>query len=65
MPHTAPVRDWATDFDVLDPRYVTDPFSIWDELRQSCPIAQPPTNPAWLMLRAGFTDVLVTGIPTR
>ena len=32
-------QDWATDFDVLDPRYVADPFSIWDELRQTCPIA--------------------------
>ena len=39
MTQIAPVEDWATDFDVLDPRYVTDPFSIWDDLRQSCPIA--------------------------
>ena len=39
MPHIAPVEDWATDFDVLDPRYVADPFGIWDELRQRCPIA--------------------------
>ena len=37
MTHTAPVEDWATDFDVLDPRYVTDPFSIWDDLRQTLP----------------------------
>ena len=28
-------------------------------------IAQSPTNKAWLMLRAGLTDVLVTGILTR
>ena len=39
MTQTAPVEDWATDFDVLDPQYLTDPFSIWDELRQTCPIA--------------------------
>ena len=25
MAHTAPVQDWATDFDVLDPRYVSRP----------------------------------------
>lgn len=29
---------------------------------QSWPIAQSPTKIAWLVLRAGFTDVLVTGI---
>ena len=34
-----PVTDWATDWDHLDPRWVEDPFPIWDELRQTCPIA--------------------------
>ena len=34
-----PVTDWATDWDHLDPRWREDPFPIWDELRQSCPIA--------------------------
>ena len=33
------VKDWATDYDVLDPAYVRDPFPIWDELRERCPIA--------------------------
>ena len=33
MTQIAPVNDWATDFDVLDPRYVADPFGVWDELR--------------------------------
>ena len=56
MPHTAPVQDWATDFDVLDPRYVTDPFSIWDELRQSCPIAHTDRRKSsWLPTR--YDDV--------
>jgi cytochrome P450 len=35
-----PARDWATDFDHLDPRWTENPYPIWDELRQSCPIAQ-------------------------
>jgi len=39
MSRTPPVDDWATDFDVLDPGYVADPFSVWDELRRSCPVA--------------------------
>jgi cytochrome P450 len=56
MPHTAPVQDWATDFDVLDPRYVSDPFSIWDELRQSCPIAHTDRRKSsWLPTR--YDDV--------
>jgi cytochrome P450 len=38
-PDTKPVDDWSTDFEVLDPNYVRDPFGIWDSLRESCPIA--------------------------
>jgi hypothetical protein len=52
----APVTDWASDFDVLDPRYVTDPFSIWDELRQTCPIAHTDRRKSsWLPTR--YEDV--------
>ena len=32
-----PVKDWATDFDHLDPRWVNDPFPIWDEMRKTLP----------------------------
>jgi cytochrome P450 len=39
MSGPAPVRDWATDFDHRDPRWIEDPYPIWDELRRSCPIA--------------------------
>ena len=34
-----PVNDWATDFDHLDPRWVNDPYPIWEELRGTCPVA--------------------------
>jgi cytochrome P450 len=34
-----PVNDWATDFDHTDPAWVTDPYPIWDDLRQRCPVA--------------------------
>lgn len=33
------VRNWATDFDVGHPDYETDPYPIWAELRQGCPVA--------------------------
>jgi cytochrome P450 len=34
-----PVSDWASDFDHTDPRWVADPYPIWAELRQRCPVA--------------------------
>jgi hypothetical protein len=56
MPQTAPVQDWASDFDVLDPRYVSDPFTIWDDLRSSCPIAHTDRRiSSWLPTR--YEDV--------
>ena len=39
MSNTEPVRDWATDFDVLDDHYVENPFEVWDKLRTTYPIA--------------------------
>jgi cytochrome P450 len=34
-----PVSDWATDYDIFDERYFTDPGPIWADLRDRCPIA--------------------------
>ena len=31
--------DWSTDFDVFDKSFVIDPYQVWDELRQECPMA--------------------------
>jgi len=56
MRETTPVTDWATDFDVLDPSYVADPFGIWRDLRKVCPI--PHTNrrvSSWMPIR--YSDV--------
>ena len=39
MTERPPVTDWAADFDHLDPRWVEDPYPIWRELRDTCPIA--------------------------
>lgn len=50
MTTRGPVADWATDFDVMDPEYVTDPFPIWDELREVCPVAHTERRRgAWLL----------------
>jgi cytochrome P450 len=40
MSDPSPVRDWATDFDHRDPRWIEDPYPLWEELRRSCPIAR-------------------------
>ena len=34
-----PVADWTTDWDHLDPSWLSDPYPIWSELRQACPVA--------------------------
>jgi cytochrome P450 len=34
-----PVSDWASDFDHTDPAWIADPYPIWDDLRQRCPVA--------------------------
>jgi cytochrome P450 len=34
-----PVSDWSTDFDHLDPRWVENPYPIWEALRDECPVA--------------------------
>jgi hypothetical protein len=45
----APVSDWKTDFDHTDSGWVSDPFPIWEELRESCPVAHTGRyGGAWL-----------------
>jgi cytochrome P450 len=34
-----PVVDFATDWDHTDPTWVNDPYPIWDDLRERCPVA--------------------------
>jgi cytochrome P450 len=54
--HTAPVSEWGSDFDVLDPGYVADPFGIWDELRRTCPVAHTERRGStWMPTR--YSDV--------
>jgi len=53
---TAPVSAWESDFDVLDEKYIADPFAIWDQLRESCPIAHTDRRGStWLPTR--YEDV--------
>ncbi len=57
MGDARPVEDWATDFDVMDPAYAADPFRIWDDLRQTCPVAHTARRGStWLPTR--YQDVV-------
>ena len=39
MGHHPPVEDWANDFDHTDEVWAANPFPIWDDLRERCPVA--------------------------
>jgi cytochrome P450 len=46
------VTDWAHDFDHTDPGWVADPYPIWDDLRQRCPVAHSERyGGTWLPVR--------------
>jgi cytochrome P450 len=32
-------KDWARDYDLFDADYVSDPYSVWQSLRETCPVA--------------------------
>jgi cytochrome P450 len=34
-----PVKDWTKDYDIFDPSYIKNPFPVWDNLREQCPVA--------------------------
>lgn len=53
---TKPVADWATDYDIFDLDYVNDPYGVWAELRNRCPIAHSDRwGGSWLPTR--YEDV--------
>ena len=57
MSERPPVTDWLTDWDHLDPRWVDNPYPIWDEIRSAkCPIAHTDRfRGAYLPTR--YTDI--------
>jgi cytochrome P450 len=47
-----PVTDFATDFDHTDPVWVADPYPIFDDLRERCPVAHSERyGGTWLPVR--------------
>jgi cytochrome P450 len=58
-----PVADWATDFDLFDPTYTTDPAPIWRDLRARCPVARTERRgTTWLPVDYGDVRALAQDI---
>lgn len=51
------VQDWATDWDHHHPDWVDDPFPIWEDLRQRCPIAHTDRYNEGIWLPTRYEDV--------
>ena len=63
--------DWATEFDHYNDEYAANPFPIWDELRERCPVAHSdqfrgmwvPTRHADIVAIAQNTDAFSNRSP--
>lgn len=53
----APVADWATDWDHHHPDWVDDPYPIWKQLRESCPMAHTDRFNEGVWLPLHYDDV--------
>ena len=51
------VDDWATDWDHHHPDWVDDPFPIWADLRERCPIAHTDRYNEGVWLPTRYDDV--------
>ncbi|MEZ5341430.1 MAG: hypothetical protein R2706_08275 [Acidimicrobiales bacterium] len=75
MPATKPVTDWADDYDIFDAEPVNDPYPIWRNLRDECPVPHtdrcssicPRHSPRSLPSHdtANFSSVEVTVAPVE
>ena len=54
--NTEGITDWSTDYDILDDEYVADPYPVWDDLREQCPVAHSDRwGGSWMPTR--YADV--------
>jgi cytochrome P450 len=59
-----PVTDWTSDFDHTDAEWVADPFPIWEDLRERCPVAHSRRyGGTWLPVR--HADVAAVAYDTE
>jgi cytochrome P450 len=59
-----PVEDWKTDFDHTDDVWAADPYAIWGDLRETCPVAHTTRyGGAWLPTR--YDDISAIAYDTE
>ncbi|HEY2429260.1 MAG TPA: cytochrome P450, partial [Acidimicrobiales bacterium] len=64
MGHHDPVTDWEHDFDHTDDVWAADPYPIWEDLRQRCPMAHTSRyGGGWLPTR--FEDISAIAYDTE
>ncbi|MBA3654546.1 MAG: cytochrome P450 [Actinobacteria bacterium] len=64
MAEHPPVTDWRTDFDHTDDVWAADPYPIWDELREQCPVAHSERyGGVWLPTR--YDDIAAIAYDTE
>ncbi|MCB9684420.1 MAG: cytochrome P450 [Alphaproteobacteria bacterium] len=61
----SPVEDWTTDFDHTDPRWTADPYTLWSELRRTCPIAHTDRFQDGVWLPTRYADVRAIAYDTE
>jgi len=57
MTDIRPVEDFTIDWDHHDQKWVDDPFPIWDQLREQCPVAHTDRYNEGVWLPTRFEDV--------
>ncbi len=53
-----PVDDFATDWDFNDPAWVNDPFPIWEDLRDRCPMGHSERFNEGVWLPLNYDDIV-------
>jgi len=55
--------DWAEDYDLYDSSYLADPFSVWRQMRQQCPVARTSRRGGgWMLSR--YADITSAALDT-
>jgi cytochrome P450 len=55
--------DWAEDYDLYDPSYLADPFPIWEQMREHCPVARTARRGGgWMLSR--HADIAAVALDT-
>jgi cytochrome P450 len=56
--------NWAKDYDLYDPAYLADPFTVWAEMRDRCPVAHTARRGGGHML-SRHADIAAVALDSR